>query len=143
MNALLDININIPKNNPMKLIKLLTILLIMTSCVQETHLKTITFKLDMNGIENVSEVGIRGSFTSNPWEKTIFFSDEDNDGIYEGTLSQKTAHSRVEFKFVNQNDQFELQDQNNRSIEFEYKPEIIIYEGVFNDTKKINITKKD
>ena len=127
----------------MKLIKLLPILLIMISCVQETHLKTITFKVDMNDIENVSEVGIRGSFTSNPWKKTIFFSDEDSDGIYEGTLSLKTAHSRVEFKFVNQNDQFELQDQNNRSIEFESKPEIILYEDVFNNEKKTNITKED
>jgi hypothetical protein len=115
----------------------------MTSCVQETHFKTITFKVDMNDIENVSEVGIRGSFTSNPWKKTIFFSDEDSDGIYEGTLSLKTAHRLVEFKFVNQNDQFELQDQNNRSIEFEYKPEIILYEGVFNNEKKTNITKED
>jgi len=31
-------------------------LLLCTSCVQEIHLKTVTFKVDMNGIENVADV---------------------------------------------------------------------------------------
>lgn len=117
----------------MKYIKLLLILVLMISCVQETHLKTVTYKVDMNGFENVDKVGIRGAFTDNPWQETIYFTDDDNDGIFEGTITQKTAQNSVEFKFVNQDDQFELKDQGNRRINFEYKPETILYEAEFDN----------
>lgn len=104
------------------------------SCVQETHLKTVHFKLDMSELSNVSSVGIRGAFTENPWNETILFTDLNNDGIYEGTIKKKTAQNEVEFKFV-KNEKFELENQNNRTIKFEYKPETIIYEAVFNKPK--------
>ena len=73
-------------------IKLLLAALFLSSCVQETHLKTVTFQVDMKGIENVSDVGIRGSFTPNQWTETVPLNDEDGDGIYEGTFSHKTAY---------------------------------------------------
>lgn len=117
----------------MKYLKLLPILVLFTNCVQETHLKTVTFKVNMNGLENVDKVGIRGTFTDNPWQETIYFSDDDNDGIYKGTITQKTAQNSVEFKFVNQDDQFELKDKGNRRITFEYKPETILYEAAFDN----------
>lgn len=113
---------------------MLLIYLMITSCVQETHLKTVTFKVDMNEIENVSQVGLRGEFTNNSWTETLLLTDENKDGIYEGTFSQKTAQNNIKFKFVNQNNQFELIDENNRIIKFEYKPETINYEAIFNDS---------
>lgn len=68
---------------------LLTGFLILTlSCVQETHTKTITFKVDMNAIENPKDVGIKGDFTSNPWNETAPLTDDNNDGIYEATYSE-------------------------------------------------------
>ena len=112
-----------------------------TSCVQETHLKTITFKVDMRSIENPTNVGIRGNFTDNPWNDTAPLTDENNDGIYEGTFSQKTAINQIQFKFVNQLTDYELPDSDNRIITFEYKPETIIYEATFNSFES-KITKQ-
>ncbi|WP_157962312.1 hypothetical protein [Winogradskyella aurantiaca] len=106
-----------------------------TNCVQETHLKTVTFKVDMRQVDNPSQVGVRGNFTENSWNDTLLMKDNDADGVNELTIEKKTAINGIEFKFVNAHDQFELKDQNNRSIQFEYKPEMIVYEAVFNKSK--------
>ena len=119
----------------MKILNYLTLVVLYTSiysCVQETHLKTVTFKVDMRSVENPAQVGIRGNFTDNSWNETLLMTDQDMDGIYELTIERKTAANDIEFKFVNQYDEFELQGQDNRSIVFEYKPETIAYEAVFN-----------
>ncbi len=110
-------------------------LLITQSCVQETHTKTVTFKVDMSAIENPENVGIRGNFTDNPWNETAPLTDENDDGIFEGTFSQKTAVNQIQFKFVNQSSDYELKGSDNRVIEFEYQPETIVYEAVFNNPK--------
>jgi 1,4-alpha-glucan branching enzyme len=86
----------------------------------------------MRSTENPAQVGIRGNFTDNSWNETLLMTDQDRDGIYELTIERTTAANDIEFKFVNQYDEFELQGQDNRSIEFEYKPETIVYEAVFN-----------
>ena len=127
------------------IIKIIIVASILTleSCVQDTHLKTVTFKVDMNRVENPFKVGLRGEFTNNPWNETIFLTDDNKDGIYEGTFSQKTAQNKVEFKFVNQNDQFELKEGNNRMITFKYKPETVIYEAIFNNKNGKQTVKID
>ncbi|WP_299536962.1 hypothetical protein [Ulvibacterium sp.] len=103
------------------------------SCVQETHLKTVTFKVNMNSMENAQDVGLRGNFTSPPWEITLPMEDRDQDGIYETTVSKSTAQNEVEFKFVNFNNQYELNCSGNRVIIFEYRPETLVYEATFNE----------
>ncbi|WP_400080276.1 hypothetical protein [Winogradskyella sp. R77965] len=123
-----------------KQLHLLIIVILLTSCVQKKHLKTVTFKVDMTSVENPSHVGVRGNFTDNPWEETAPLTDENNDDIYEGTFSQETTANLVEFKFVNQNSDYELKDSDNRRLLFEYKPETIIYEAVFNNPEE-KITK--
>ena len=57
------------------------------SCVQETHQKTITFRVDMTSIPDKIKVGVRGSFTDNPWSETAPLTDKNGDCIYEGTFS--------------------------------------------------------
>ena len=114
----------------------------LASCVQEEHQKTVTVYLDMNGIENVGNVGIRGNFTDQSWRQTVPLTDEDGDGIYTTTLSQKTAVYGIEFKFVNQGSDYELKDQPNRELIFEYKPETIEYIAKFNNNKDIKINRK-
>lgn len=109
------------------------IVIILNSCVQKTHQKTIQFKLDMTNTDNPSNVGIRGEFGSNPWNETVYLTDDDEDGIYEGTITKQTGQGSIEFKFVNHHEEFELQGQNNRFIIFKYQPEILIYEAVFNN----------
>ncbi|WP_299228894.1 hypothetical protein [uncultured Psychroserpens sp.] len=109
------------------------VLAIMTlNCVQQTHEKTITVMVNMNGAKKFSEVGIRGTYPLS-WNKTTFLSDTNNDGIYEGAFNINTASHDIEFKFVTNNNEFELENQSNRSIAFEYRPETIVYEAVFND----------
>jgi|GEM_PF-2217985 len=101
------------------------------SCVQQTHLKTVTFEVDLNGMKNISAVGLRGNFTSPPWEVTLPLTDKDNNGIFELTLSKSTAQNEVAFKFVDQDDRFESDCQPNRVITFEYRPETITYSTTF------------
>lgn len=119
-----------------------SLVFIMTSCVQEEHQKTVTVYLDMSEVENVGNVGVRGNFTDKAWRETISLTDEDGDGIYTTTLSQKTAVYGIEFKFVNQGSDYELKDQPNRELLFEYKPEIIEYHAKFNNNKDIKINRK-
>lgn len=112
------------------------------SCVQETHQKTVTFRVDMTSVPTASNVGVRGSFTANSWTETMPLTNKNGDGIYEGTFSQKTAINAIDFKFVN-NDDYELKGQNNRIINFEYKPETIEYEAVFNNPNGEQIVIKN
>ncbi|NER18968.1 CBM20 domain-containing protein [Spongiivirga citrea] len=104
-----------------------------SSCVQEVHQKTVTFKVDVNGIENLNQVGLRGQMTDPSWQVTVPMTDEDKDGIYEVTLSEKTAVNSFEFKFVKNDGDYELRGQDNRRIQLEYKPQTILYEAVFNN----------
>jgi hypothetical protein len=115
---------------------------ILTGCVQKTHQKTIQFKLDMTKVENPENVGVRGEFGSKPWNETIYFTDDDADGIFEGTVIKQTGQGGIEFKFVNHNDVFELPGQNNRVIEFKYQTETILYDATFNNPEgKTSIIK--
>ncbi|MEO1485261.1 MAG: hypothetical protein AAFU57_05920 [Bacteroidota bacterium] len=117
------------------------LLLGVTSCVQETHLKTVTFKVDATGLEGEKAIGIRGNFTPNAWEDVVPLTDEDRDGIYEIELSQKTAASTVEFKFVN-GETTELEGKENRTIQFEYREETLVYETQF-DNPEANIRRSE
>lgn len=112
---------------------LLCISLSLFNCVQKTHLKTVTFKVDMSSVQEVDNVGIKGNFTPNSWQDTFPLNDDNNDGIFEGTFSETTAINQIQFKFVNQNEQYELQGLENRIISFKYRPETIVYEAKFND----------
>lgn len=119
----------------MKIIKITAIAILalvsLGSCVQNEHVKTVTFKVDMSGVQPIGEVGLKGEFTNPSWKKTIPLTDDDHDGIYETTLSQTTAVSATEFKFVH-NEVYELQNQDNRVLYFEYKPETLTYTAVWN-----------
>jgi hypothetical protein len=128
----------------MKLFKQLILLFLissLSSCVQDAHLKIITIKVDMTRLETSSKVGIRGQSPLS-WDETTYLSDVDGDGIYEDTFEVYTANSQIDFKFVTSDDQFELQDQSNRSLTFEYKPETITYEAVFNDLNRVTISRQ-
>ncbi|KAB8153569.1 hypothetical protein EZY14_010060 [Kordia sp. TARA_039_SRF] len=125
----------------LKIIVATLVLFSIASCVQETHEKSITFKVDMNAIDNAQNVGMKGNFTNPSWQKMIPLTDENNDGIYEVTIRRKTASNAIQFKFVNQNEHYELRDQPNRSLKLEYKPQTITYETIF-DVKEATITTK-
>lgn len=112
------------------------------SCVQKEHEKTVTFYVDTNGIENVESIAMRGDFLPNQWRENVPLTDENNDGIYEISFTRETAAYGIEFKFVKNGTEFELKDQDNREIVFEYQPEIIEYRTMFNDTKNATLNRK-
>jgi len=112
--------------------KIFLIVLMLSSCVQKEHLKEVTFEVDMNETIHNNQVGLKGEFTNPPWSVVVPMKDNNGDGIFEVTLSQKTAQNSVEFKFVNNDEEIELNGQLNRKIRFEYKPERITYSGIFN-----------
>ncbi|MBO3116449.1 hypothetical protein J4050_06805 [Winogradskyella sp. DF17] len=114
--------------------------LLLSSCVQKTPQKTITVILDMTTLENPRQVGIRGEYPLS-WEETTYLEDTNGDKIYEGEFTIYTANNGIEFKFVNNNNQFELTDQPNRSLSFEYKPETIIYKAKFDTKEYTTITR--
>lgn len=114
---------------------LFSVCLMLNSCVQKTHEKVIHFTLDMNGIQNPEKVGVRGEFGQNPWNETFYMSDDNNDNIFEGTIIKMTGQGGMDFKFVNKEDEFELEGQANRTIPFKYQPETIYYEAIFNNAE--------
>lgn len=124
------------------IVYMLIVLFVSQSCVQQRHTKTVTFKVDMTAIEQPENIGVRGNFTSNPWNETVPLTDDNGDGVYEATLSQKTAFNKIQFKFVNNGEDYELKGADNRVIDFEYKPETIIYECIFNNSEVITIIKE-
>jgi hypothetical protein len=106
-------------------------LIILQSCVQKTHKKIVRITLDMRETDQHKKVGIRGQFPLS-WQETTYLQDEDKDGIYQGEFEFYTVSNQIEFKFVNQDEQYELEDQPNRVISFQYKPENMTYSAVFN-----------
>ncbi|MGC6432539.1 MAG: hypothetical protein ACON5F_15955 [Jejuia sp.] len=121
---------------------IISMALLLFNCVQTTHPKTILFKLDMRSETDLSKVGIRGNTSPLSWNETFYLTDNNNDSIYEGEIQLNSASYDIEFKFVNQTENFELQDKPNRSIRFEYKPETIVYSAIFNNSKDIKTQKK-
>ncbi len=126
----------------MKKLAILIIAIITTSCVQEQHLKTVQVKIDMRGVEDVKSIGVKGNFTNPRWKVEVPLTDEDKDGIYETSFSQKTAVSGIEFKFVKNGEIYELKGKPNRVLRFEYKPENIIYATKFNDIESVVIQRE-
>jgi hypothetical protein len=126
----------------MKKLAILIIAIITASCVQEQHLKTVQVKIDMRGVEDVKSICVKGNFTNPRWKVEVPLTDENKDGVYETSLSQKTAVSGIEFKFVKNGEIYELKGKPNRVLRFEYKPENIIYSAKFNDTESVVIQRE-
>ncbi|SFR47675.1 hypothetical protein SAMN04490243_1955 [Robiginitalea myxolifaciens] len=108
-------------------------LVLTTSCVQETHVKEIHFQVDTGSDESIGAVGIRGSLPPLSWNETIELSDPDGDGIFTGKVLVDTGHSSMSFKFVAEDGSYELANQNNRNLEFEYQPQVIRYSTIWNN----------
>lgn len=115
-----------------QLLVTIVLIILISACVQQSHQKVIKVNLDMRGVENPENVGIRGQSPLS-WDETTYLEDPDGDGLFEGKFEFYTTVSKIEFKFVNQDEVFELEGQNNRFITFEYKPETMTYSAVFDD----------
>lgn len=115
-------------NNNKLLVGALAIFLL-TSCVQPSSQKTIIVKLNVGGIKNIQTVGIRGDEQPLSWEYDLELKPIIQDTLYTATLSLVTGYKFTEAKFT-VNEQFELNEKENRKIVFGDK-DTVIYEAKF------------
>jgi putative oxidoreductase len=105
------------------------------SCVQESHLRTVVFQLDVKGIKNIKTVGLRGENPLNwnsDYEMVI-----GKDSIYSATISGETGYLFTNVKFTI-NGEFELVDKPNRKVYFDTKKDTTFYKAIFNVAKEEN-----
>lgn len=120
----------------MKIFKILIISLIaisLTSCVQKAYERKVTFLLHTEQLKDIEKVGIRGNNRPLTWKKDLEMTALKKDSLYSVTVTFLTGYKFAEVKFV-VNDEFELQDKDNRRVIFNENAETI-YEATFNKEK--------
>lgn len=106
------------------------LILLFTTIHLTAQNQQVIFKVDMNGVAKVENVGIRGSERPLSWDENFTLSDTDNDGIYEATINFKTAKKNIKFKFTNDGKE-ELQGADNRVVWFKNEP--VLINATFNE----------
>lgn len=115
------------------LIAFTLLVLFATSCVQETHLRTVVFNLDVYGIKNIKKVGIRGWDAPLSWDNDYPLKEIVKDSLYQVTITGATGRLCCEVKF-SINDTLEMDGKDNRKIYFKDK-DTIRYSTKFNVIK--------
>ncbi len=101
-----------------------------SNCVQKSSKKTVILKLNVQGIKNIESVGIRGNEKPLSWDYDLELKPIIKDTLYTATFSIITGYKFTEAKFT-VNNQFELNDKNNRRILFS-ENDTTVYEAIFN-----------
>ncbi len=105
----------------------------LTSCVQKSSKKTVILKLNVQGINNIQSVGIRGNENPLSWDYDMELQPIIKDTLYTATFSIVTGYKFTEAKFT-VNSQFELNEKDNRRILFN-ENDTTVYEATFNIEK--------
>lgn len=119
----------------MKNALILSALLIMglASCVQPYSDKTIKFTLDVSEIQDsIKTVGVRGKDKPLSWREDVEMKAIYPDSLYEASVTIATGYLFTEVKFV-VNGEFELQDKDNRRVNFDKTNTETIYKAVYNN----------
>ena len=116
------------------------LVLSLSGCVQETHDKKIRIAVNMKGVTEFERVGIRGDIKPLSWQENLPLEDKDRDSIYNVEVIVNTAQNQLNFKLVLDENRFELEGKENRSIPFEYKIESLEYITSF-DSEEFEIIK--
>jgi putative oxidoreductase len=106
----------------------------LNACVQKTKNQVVTVKLNVNGATNIKTVGVRGKGKPLSWQKDIALTPIVKDSLYTATFTTITGYKKTDIKFTI-NDQFELEEQPNRTVVFS-PTDTTIYEATFNVVKK-------
>jgi hypothetical protein len=104
-------------------------ILVLSSCVQKTHKRTVVFTLDVSSVKDVKKVGIRGWDTPLSWDEDYPLKEIVKDSLYQVTVTGETGRICVEVKFA-VNGQIELESKNNRKIYFKEK-DTVFYKAKF------------
>ncbi len=120
----------------MKIINILiisVIALLITSCVQKTYERKVTFMLNTEQLDDIVKVGVRGKEKPLSWKQDYEMKAIEKDSLYSVTVIFVTGYKFTEIKFV-VNDVFELQEKDNRRVVFNENGETI-YEATFDKEK--------
>lgn len=103
--------------------KYISILLLVgfIACVQATYKRNISIELDMRGVLDIKQVGIRGEYPPLSWNKDLALTDSDGDSVYTGTFVLDIPYDSFQYKFVLNGSIFELQNEDNRVMIFDGK----------------------
>ena len=113
------------KNN-YKLFILLFFASHLISCVQETREITVSFEVDMRNIDQISSVSIIGALPPLSWREHAPMTDEDHDGIYDGTFTFDIPYDAIDYKYVLNKQQIELEGKANRRVFVKNQKNIIV-----------------
>lgn len=102
-------------------IKIFFLLLVFIGNAQETIL--IKFNVDFTDVQGpISKVGVRGNLPPFSWEKTTLLQDEDNDGIYTGSISVNAKIGEIlSYKYVYGEVNWEFDGEKDRKLVLESK----------------------
>ncbi len=106
----------------------------LTSCVQKTKSQTVILFLDVSGIKNIQNVGVRGEGKPLSWNEDLILTEVYKDSIYKTTVFGDTGRLCAEIKFT-VNSEFELKEEENRKVYFD-KSGTTIYKAKFNVAQK-------
>lgn len=106
------------------------LLLLLTSCVQKISKKTVVFTLDASEFKQVKKVGVRGKDKPLSWDYDTEMKFSPKENLYKVTATFATGYKFTEVKFV-VNDTFELQNEDNRRVDFSEK-DTTFYNTKFN-----------
>ncbi len=107
----------------------LATILLLTSCVQKTKKHTITLFLDVSGMKDIKNVGIRGNDKPFSWDYDTEMEVVKKDSLYKKTYTFETGRLCTELKFTI-NGNFEFQDKPNRKVYFNKNGETL-YKATF------------
>ena len=107
------------------LLSLMTISISMSIFGRNVTIKTLHFEVDMRSalaeVNNKNTIGIRGNIAPLSWDKTYYFKDKNQDGIYEGNIELELDATILEFKFVHSDVVWELATETNRVLDLAQK----------------------
>ena len=112
---------------------ILALVFSLTSCVQKSSKKTIIVRLNVESLNGIQAVGIRGGEKPLSWDYDMELKPIKKDTLYEATFSLVTGYKFTEAKFI-VNGQFELNEKPNRKIIFSDN-DTTVYEARFNVEK--------
>ncbi|RSK44025.1 DoxX family protein [Hymenobacter rigui] len=92
--------------------------LLLPGCVQPAHDKTVVYLLDVKGLPDVRQVGLRGRDKPLSWDQDLRLTPTGPDStLYRAVVTTHTGYLLTEVKFT-VNGEFELKDADNRRIKF-------------------------
>ncbi len=95
----------------------LALLALLPACVQKAADKTVVYLLDVHGLPNVRQVGLRGRDKPLSWDYDQPLTPIGPDSLYRAVVTIHTGYAATEVKFTVNGD-FELKNQDNRRVAF-------------------------